>query len=787
MLLWSAPAVWGARVAILAVIGLMAYNIRTKALIEYGLVIHEFDPWFNFRATQYLADNGLDKFFKWFDYMSWYPLGRPVGTTIYPGMQISAVLIWRGLTAVGEPLSLNDVCCYVPCWFGVAATFFLGLLTYECTNNVNAGITASAIMAIIPAHIMRSVGGGYDNESVAMTAICSTFYFWVRSLRDEKAWYFGVLAGLAYINMVAAWGGYVFVINMIGLHTALTALYWLVQGKSTTSLHRAYSTFYIIGTAGAMQVPVVGWTPLKSLEQMMPLLVFFGLQFLEIVEVVKRKNHLDNKAAWAIRLKVLAAALCAGVAVFLVLAPTGYFGPFSSRVRGLFVKHTKTGNPLVDSVAEHQPASSDAYFQNLHMVYYLAPIGYALMFRSLKHRESGSFLILYMSVAYYFSSKMARLIILLGPIASALGGVALEALVSWAISQVYMASDLLTDETTESKNEPDRDRTETKKQEKSGGGKKNPEKKSKESKHSKDPFDELYVAYESNKQPRLFVAVLMLLAMPFLVPRFYSYCDRLAQAMSHPSLMYKARLSNGEVIMVDDYREAYWFLRDETPEDARVMAWWDYGYQITGIGNRTTIADGNTWNHEHIATLARCLVSPEKVAHSMIKHLADYVLVWTGGNGDDLDKSIHLARIGNSVYPGLCGDVVCSDFGRTQKGDPTKRMAESALFKMHGHNEKPGVSVDISLFKPVFTSKFGKVKIYKVMKMNKKSKQWVADPSNRKCDAPGSWYCTGDYPPKFQKFLKDKKDFAQLENFNVKRDAASQKYQDEYMSKVGGR
>ena len=29
--------------------------------------------------------------------MSWYPLGRPVGTTIYPGMQITAVAIWRAL------------------------------------------------------------------------------------------------------------------------------------------------------------------------------------------------------------------------------------------------------------------------------------------------------------------------------------------------------------------------------------------------------------------------------------------------------------------------------------------------------------------------------------------------------------------------------------------------------------------------------------------------------------------------------------------------------------------
>ena len=57
---------------------------------------------------------------------------------------------------------------------------------------------------------------------------------------------------------------------------------------------------------------------------------------------------------------------------------------------------------------------------------------------------------------------------------------------------------------------------------------------------------------------------------------------------------HKARLNNGREIMVDDYREAYWWLRDNTPQDARVMAWWDYGYQIAGIANRTTIADGNT-------------------------------------------------------------------------------------------------------------------------------------------------------------------------------------------------
>ena len=77
--------------AAMCVAGHYAYDIRMKAINDYGRVIHEFDPWFNYRATEYLGEHGLAKFFKWYDYMSWYQLGRPVGTTIYPGMQMTSV------------------------------------------------------------------------------------------------------------------------------------------------------------------------------------------------------------------------------------------------------------------------------------------------------------------------------------------------------------------------------------------------------------------------------------------------------------------------------------------------------------------------------------------------------------------------------------------------------------------------------------------------------------------------------------------------------------------------
>lgn len=41
-------------------------------------IIHEFDPWFNYRTTKYLveSDEGLYGLWNWFDSESWYPLGR---------------------------------------------------------------------------------------------------------------------------------------------------------------------------------------------------------------------------------------------------------------------------------------------------------------------------------------------------------------------------------------------------------------------------------------------------------------------------------------------------------------------------------------------------------------------------------------------------------------------------------------------------------------------------------------------------------------------------------------
>ena len=590
-----------------------------------------------------------------------------------------------------------------------------------------------------------------------------------RATRDSYVW--GALTGVAYIYMVAAWGGFVFVVNMIGAHAAL--LFFL--GLYSSKVHRAYSLFWIIGTLGAIQFPVVGLAPVKSLEQLGPAFVFLGMQVLAFGERLVKSRGAGGAEAWRIRVNVYAGAAVAACVAIAALAPTGYFGPLSVRVKGLFKMHTRTGNPLVDSVAEHQPGTPDAYWRYLHYSYYVAPLGFVVSSAHyVKTRDASAlFLPLYAVTAYYFANRMVRLIIFLGPIASSLTGVGAGYLLDDLIDNARWAQRYLvvrdgaegSDDSEDDSN--DAKATATNGKEKPApfspnlakkAGKKAAKSKSGSQGSVADDFkakmiEPLVKTYNSKngRATRSLVCVVLLLWGCSHARPFWDYSHMMARGMSQPSVMFKGTLQDGRTVMVKDYVEAYHWLRDNTPEDSRVMAWWDYGYQIAGMANRTSIADGNTWNHEHIANLARALTAPEEKAHRVIRHLADYVLVWSGGGADDLAKSPHLFRIGKSIGHDT-GTVdmyeIQSKFGVDQYGRPTPMMANSLLYKLVSFQGK----VSEERFREVYTSKFRKVRIYEVVNVSQKSRQWLADPENRMCDAPGSWYCPGQYPPALAKF-----------------------------------
>lgn len=704
-------------------------------------------------------------------------------------------------------MTLNDICCYIPVWFGVMATILVGCIAYESSLSVNSGgnfisvavdalkgkyttsedmaaksvtkrffgfespavecaIFAMGFMGVVPAHLMRSVGGGYDNESVAVTAMTLTFYLWVRSLRNGETYnyLFGVLAGVAYFYMAAAWGGYIFVLNMVGAHAAFLVL----MGRFSSNVYLSYTLFYAVGTVLAIQIPVVGWSPLKSLEQLPACAVFVGYQLLYYCEGMRKKNKWSRKESWKFRFQVFGAAALVGSLFIMAITPKGYFGPISSRVRGLFVPHTKTGNPLVDSVAEHQAASQQAYWQYLHMLCFMAPIGFFMVL--FRFGDASCFLVVYAAAAYFFSHKMVRLILLAAPISSSLGGIAVGRIVSWSTS-VLLGED---DQPAENKDIVTKPKSEGKKKKKSSSA-------SNDSmagfKAISNGFSEASNSYEG-KIVKSIAAVVMCVSLYMQATTFATYAWRISTSLSNPSIILKGQTHDGRIIKVDDYREAYWWLRDNTPEDARVLAWWDYGYQITGIANRTTVADGNTWNHEHIALLGKCLTGSVEEGYQIARHLADYVLVWGGGGGDDLAKSPHLARIANSVYRDHCppGDVTCRSFGvLDRQGTPSPMMKRSFLYNLHSHDLKPGVEADPTKFKEVYRTKYGKVRIYKLLGVSEESKKWIEE--NRECDA-GGWFCPGKYPPGLKEILDKKKDFAQLEDFN--RGTKDEEYQKQY-------
>lgn len=122
-------------------------------------------------------------------------------------------------------------------------------------------------------------------------------------------------------------------------------------------------------------------------------------------------------------------------------------------------------------------------------------------------------------------------------------------------------------------------------------------------------------------------------------------------------IVLSARSHDGSRIIFDDFREAYYWLRQNTPEDAKIMSWWDYGYQITAMANRTILVDNNTWNNTHISQVGQAMASSEDKAYEIMRELdVDYVLVIFGGltgySSDDINKFLWMVRIGGSTDRG---------------------------------------------------------------------------------------------------------------------------------------
>jgi dolichyl-diphosphooligosaccharide--protein glycosyltransferase len=683
------------RIIILAAIYLLAFSVRLFSVLRFESVIHEFDPYFNYRSTIYLVEKGFYEFFNWFDHESWYPLGRIVGGTVYPGLMITAAIVYWTLNAINITINIRNVCVLLAPFFAGNTTIAAYLLTSEI-RGPSAGLLAAALICIVPGYISRSVAGSYDYECISIFILLMVFYYFIKSI-NGGSFYDALLACLFYFYMVNSWGGYIFIINIIPVYV----LTLLVTGRYSHRLYMTYSMFYTLGTLLSMQVRFVGFQAVQNSDHMGALGVFLILQVYCFIQWAR--SYIDEKSFATLFSFIITTVIGMGLAAYIVASATGYIAPFSGRFMVLLdPTYAKKHIPIIASVSEHQPTTWASFFFDLHILTLFLPVGLYFCFRDMT--DASIFIILYGVLSVYFAGVMVRLMLILAPAAVILSAIGIS-----QVLKAYMRA--INDRQREAKLSP---------------------------------------SHQAKLPPRLSypLALIMVFGITFILMFYSMHCIWVtSEAYSSPSIVLAARGNDGGRIIFDDFREAYYWLSQNTPVDSKIMSWWDYGYQITAMANRTIIVDNNTWNNSHIATVGKAMASNEEESYKIMKRLdVDYALVIFGGvtgySSDDINKFLWMVRIGSSVYPEIReGDYLTSrgDYRIDKEGTPT--MLNSLMYKMSyyrfgemmtqygmptGYDRVRGVEIGRKGFtlehiEEAYSTEHFLVRIYKVKKENNRS------------------------------------------------------------------
>ncbi|KAL9437821.1 hypothetical protein AB3S75_023651 [Citrus x aurantiifolia] len=691
------------RVSILGLVYILAFITRLFSVLRYESMIHEFDPYFNYRTTLFLTEKGFYEFWNWFDSESWYPLGRIIGGTLYPGLMVTAAFIYWTLRFLRFAVHIREVCVLTAPFFASNTTVVAYFFGKEIWDS-GAGLVAAAFIAICPGYISRSVAGSYDNEGVAIFALLLTFYLFVKAVNTGSlAW--ALASAFGYFYMVSAWGGYVFIINLIPLYV----LVLLITGRYSMRLYVAYNCMYVLGMLLAMQIRFVGFQHVQSGEHMAAMGVFFLMQVFYFLDWVKYMLS-DTKLFQAFLRITVTSAVAVGALALGVGTASGYISPWTGRFYSLLdPTYAKDNIPIIASVSEHQPTAWSSFMFDFHILLFLFPAGLYFCFKKLS--DATIFIVMYGLTSMYFAGVMVRLILVATPAVCLISAIAVSATIKNLTSLLRTKS-----------------KTAVAGSSKGTGGSKA---------SSKASFDQSQ-PFQKNG------AIALLLGAFYLLSKYATHCTWVtSEAYSSPSIVLAARGAHGNRVIFDDYREAYFWLRQNTPPDAKVMSWWDYGYQITAMGNRTVIVDNNTWNNTHIATVGRAMSSYEDEAYEIMRSLdVDYVLVVFGGvtgySSDDINKFLWMVRIGGGVFPVIKEpDYLVNGDYRVDKGAAPK-MLNCLMYKLSyyrfgelvteygkppGYDRARGVEIgnkDIKLehLEEAFTTSNWIVRIYKVKPPN---------------------------------------------------------------------
>ena len=440
MLAVSRPA-FRFRTRHLIIIGILSLAFTTAFIarsqpLEYGFELHEFDPFFNYRATQYLVDNGLEAYYDWNDPLSWHPDGRDVSSNSQVILHQTAAATY---SLFGAGSSLYDFTIMFPVVFGSLSVVVMFALV-RVIGGTTAGLVSSMLLAVSLPVIVRGTAGWFKSEPLGLFYGLLGAYLFLSGIKSDNRPVAAakLVAGALFVSFsLSAWGGSQFFILPIGIFILCLPflrkdhqfLLWAVplftvSLLGTSLLFERPGTDFIFGLGG---VAVAGPTI-----------------FLVVCQLVRRIGS-EERARRNCAL-LLVGVLAGGSAAVAVAAETGIISTPSFRYLNAVNPFLVAVNPLTDSVSEHQTVTiaQSFLFHSILMVFAAVGIWLLLDRRAAEFHNMRPEMIAFALIAgmfgVYISSAFIRL--------EVFGAVAVIILSSLGISVLVRR---LTTDTTQSR------------------------------------------------------------------------------------------------------------------------------------------------------------------------------------------------------------------------------------------------------------------------------------------------------------------------------------------------
>ena len=566
----------------LVIISVLVLAFSTSMLIrsqpmEYGFQLNEFDPFFNFRATEYIVENGFSEYFEWHDNKSWYPHGRNISGTSQVILHSTAAVTYQ---IFGGSLSLHDYTILFPAVVGsLTVIVIFGLV--RLFGGTSAGLIASLLFAISLPVIIRGSIGWFKSEPLGIFYGLLGLYLFLSAIKSENkkiAFLKIIFGGVIMAFAMGSWGGNQFFIIPIGLFILVLPFFRKDTKFLLWCIPLFVSIFLLI--SGSIERPGLSFVfGLGGFSLIIPT-IFLVISTL-IQKISKDENKIRNT------LFLLIATILIGSFLVVLNNESNILPLPSFRYLNAINPFLTTTDPLVDSVAEHSGVSTELSFL-FHSVWMIfAGIGiWLILSRKISQNENyikndmKVFVLIFGISGIYISSAFIRLEVFASISLIILSSVGLSIL-----SKKLFATNFL--------------------------GKKN---------------FLIKVSY---------VAIIILLfSLPLVFPVNTNWIN---SHDSPPIILTGASLYPP----TNDWHETMEWIKFNTPENAKIASWWDYGYWITTLSDRTTYVDNATITTVPIQNMAKILLSSPEVSWNMLQEMnADYVLVFVaaqdiGNNPND--------------------------------------------------------------------------------------------------------------------------------------------------------